>query len=74
MAQPISFLEPLKTLHENRSSDVFGEFIILASTSDLCSHNHSSGVRRGDTCKIDKQGTEVGERMQLTPVDHHQAD
>jgi hypothetical protein len=29
MADQISFLEPLKTLHENRSSDVFSEFTIF---------------------------------------------
>lgn len=29
MAEHNSFLEPLKTLHENRSSDVFSEFTVL---------------------------------------------
>ncbi len=47
MAEPVAFLEPLKTLHETRSEEVFGMFVVfLGQTYEKqTDHLRSTSVR-----------------------------
>lgn len=66
MAEPeqpqivVSFLEPLKTVHETRSEEVFGMSCIPhLRVVQVADQHPSPSIRRRDPCQIDQQGLEV---------------
>ena len=55
----LPFLEPLKTVHETRSEEVFSMYCLPEAFVYVADHLTSSSVRRRDPCQADKQGAQV---------------